>query len=274
MSSRRAADGEIDAFLDAIFHQYRHDFRQYAPASMRRRVAHAGRSLNLRSLGDLHGYMLNGRRQFNEVLRYLTVPVSTMFRDSAYFLALRRDVVPRLMQHATPRIWVAGCGAGEEVYSLAILLHEKNLLDRTTIYATDINPHALESAERAIFSLSNLRGYIQNYHLSGGRDEFANYYHATCDHFVIEKSLRRRIVFSDHSLAIGAAFTEVNFISCRNTLIYFERELKDRAIGIFHDSLCRNGLLGLGAGESLEFLTAGAGFGQFDHAARIFQKLR
>lgn len=264
--------GDIRTFLEIIFRRYHHDFRQYAPASLRRRIERAVQNLNLRNVRDLQAYVMDDKRSFDEVLPYLTVPVSAMFRDSTYFLALRREVVPILKTYASPRIWVAGCSTGEEVFSLAILLHEQGLLDRSIIYATDINVESLSRAKRGIFSLKHLRTYIANYYNSGGVAEFSNYYHAAYDYFVIDRQLSKRVTFSEHSLATDSAFAEMHFISCRNTLMYFDRELQDRVIGVFHESLCRKGFLGLGVKETVEFSALSRSFDTFDKAAKIFRK--
>ncbi len=263
---------EIAALLEMIYRFYSHDFRQYAPASIKRRIARAMLSLNLKSVCELHSYVLESRYRFDEFLRYLTVPVSAMFRAPTYFIALRQEVIPLLKTYASPRIWIAGCSTGEEVFSLAILLHEHGLLDRTVIYATDINTDALERAARGIFPLTHLQKYIKNYHESGGRYEFSNYYHADYDHFVIDRVLREKIIFSDHSLATDSAFAEMHFISCRNTLIYFDRDLQNKVIGMFHESLCRKGFLGLGSKETVEFSTRSGNFDTFVKTAKIFRK--
>lgn len=158
------------------------------------------------------------------------------------------------------------------MYSLAILLHEEGLLERTMIYATDINPHSLEKAEQGIFALDNLRTYTQNYQLSGGKRAFSDYYSAAYDRVLFDKSLRANVTFADHSLATDSVFAETHLVSCRNVLIYFNRDLQDRALGLFHDSLCHRGFLGLGSKESLDFSAYARQFEAVSRPERIFRK--
>jgi chemotaxis protein methyltransferase CheR len=263
---------EVRLFLEAIYVRYSHDFRQYAPASIQRRIERAIVQFNLSGVGELQQYVMRSQTQFDNVLPFLTVPVSAMFRDPAYFIVLRERVIPLLKTYSSPKIWIAGCSTGEEVYSMAILLLEEGLLDRAVIYATDINPIALNSAMRGIFPIENLRIYTENYHKAEGRAVFSDYYHADYDHGVFDRSLRRKIIFSDHSLATDSAFAETHFISCRNTLIYFDRALQNRAFGLFYESLCRRGFLGLGLKETVEFSDFSSSFDPFMKAARIFRK--
>ena len=164
-----------------------------------------------------------------------------MFRDPAYFRALREQVVPLLRTYPSLKVWVAGCSTGEEAYSLAILLREEGLLQRTLIYATDINPHTLERAEAGIYAIDRIAGFTINHRESGAKSSLSDYYTAAYGRAIFDKSLREHIVFSDHSLATDSVFAEVQFVSCRNVLIYFNRALQDRAVGLFRDSLCRKG---------------------------------
>ncbi|MDB5848270.1 MAG: chemotaxis protein CheR, partial [Rhodoferax sp.] len=203
---------------------------------------------------------------------YLTVQVSEMFRDPGYFLALRREVVPLLRTYPSLKIWVAGCSAGEEVYSLAILLREENLLQRTLIYATDINPHALKRAEAGIYELDRIALFTTNHQKSGARNSLSDYYTAAYGRAVFDKTLREHIVFSDHSLATDSVFAEVHLVSCRNVLIYFDRALQDRALTLFRDALCRKGFVGLGSKESLRFSACADDFDDFVREERVFQK--
>ncbi|EAA3799455.1 protein-glutamate O-methyltransferase CheR, partial [Salmonella enterica subsp. enterica] len=186
------------------------------------------------TISALQERILHDPKAFMQLLQYLTIPVSEMFRDPSYFLALREQVVPLLHTYPSLKVWVAGCSTGEEVYSLAILLREEGLLERTMIYATDINPHSLEKAEQGIFALDNLRTYTQNYQLSGGKRAFSDYYSAAYDRVLFDKSLRANVTFADHSLATDSVFAETHLVSCRNVLIYFNRDLQDRALGLFH----------------------------------------
>jgi chemotaxis protein methyltransferase CheR len=210
---------------------------------------------------------------FTELLRFLTVQVSDMFRDPIYFQALRETVVPYLRTYASLKIWVAGCATGEEAYSLAILLREEGLLERSLIYATDINPDSLRMAQAGVYETDRLARFSANHRQSGGKTSLADYYSAAYGHAVLDRSLKKSIVFSDHSLATDSAFAEVQLVSCRNVLIYFEKELQERALGVLHDSVCRKGFLGLGMKETLRFTRYAPTFTELVPEARIFQRL-
>lgn len=265
-------DAEIRSLLEKIYRQYQYDFRDYALASLKRRLALAVDQLGCRSLSVLQERILDDRSLFAAVLQYLTVPVSDMFRDPAYFLALRQKVVPVLRTYPSLKIWVAGCSTGEEVYSIAVVLKEEQLLERTLIYATDINPESLARAEKGVYALDRFRQFTENHRLSGGRGSLSLHYLAAYGSAILDKSLRKRVVFSDHSLATDSVFAEVQLVSCRNVLIYFNRALQDRALELFRDSLCRKGFLGLGAKETVRFSAHAGKFSDLDSLARIYQK--
>jgi chemotaxis protein methyltransferase CheR len=195
-----------------------------------------------------------------------------MFRDPPYFRSLREQVVPVLRTYPSLKVWVAGCSTGEEVYSLAILLREEGLLARSLIYATDINPRRLQEAEAGVYAIDRIAGFTENHRRSGGRASLSDHYTAAYDRAVFDKSFRKHIVFSDHSLATDSVFAEVQLVSCRNVLIYFNRELQDRAIGLFKDALCRKGFLGVGARETLRFSSHARAFAPVVPDDRIYQK--
>lgn len=265
-------DSDIVTLLDDIYTSYNQDFRQYGLASLQRRLIWAMRKLQINSIPQLRTHILQGPQHFLELLQCITVPVSTMFRDASYFKALREQVIPILKTYSSPKIWVAGCSTGEEAYSLAILLQEENLLDQTIIYATDINPVALENAARGIFPLDRVAKYTDNYQKAGGITSFSSYYHAAYDNAVFDKALRKNIIFAEHSLATDSVFSEVNFVSCRNVLIYFQQDLKNSTLQLFHDSLCRKGFLGLGSRETLDFSKYVNNFDVYEKTSRIYQK--
>jgi chemotaxis protein methyltransferase CheR len=195
-----------------------------------------------------------------------------MFRDPAYFLALRQHVVPLLRTYPSLKIWVAGCSTGEEAYSMAILLREEGLLARSIVYATDINPRTLAVAEAGVYDVARVPGFTRSHQQSGARTSLADHYTAAYDRVVFDAMLRRHIVFSDHSLATDSVFAEVHLVSCRNVLIYFDGDLQARAVGLCHDALVRRGFLGLGAKESLRFSPHRQAFDEVDRGARLFQK--
>jgi chemotaxis protein methyltransferase CheR len=273
VSERGATDEELSSLLEAIYRVYHHDFRSYAEASIRRRVRAALVHFKCETIAGLEDRVLGDPQRFAVLLRFLTVRVTDMFRDPSYFRALRDHVVPYLQTYASLKIWVAGCATGEEAYSLVILLSEEGLLDRTRIYATDIDPGSLRIAQAGVYDAGRLAGFSDNYRLSGGRGTLADYYAVAYGGAVLDRSLRNAIVFSDHSLATDSAFAEVQLVSCRNVLIYFERELQDRAVGVLRESLCRKGFLGLGLKETLRFTSHAVAFAEYLPAVRIYQKL-
>jgi chemotaxis protein methyltransferase CheR len=269
-------DIELRLLLEAIYLRYQHDFRAYTASSLRRRVQQALQVMGIRHLSHLQSRVLREPHVFAQLMQYLTIQVSEMFRDPAYFQALREVVIPELRTHPSFKIWVAGCSHGEEVWSLAILLHEEGLLDRSLIYATDINPEALRSAENGVFPVERMPLYSRNYLVAGGRSTLSDYYTASYGHVAFDRALRRRIVFADHSLATDAVFSEMHFISCRNVLIYFNDSLQDRAVGLFRDSLVRRGYLGLGSRESLQFGAHEADFLRVENSntdVRLYQRV-
>lgn len=268
----RHFDIEMQLLLDAVYLKYHCDFRAYAGASMKRRLTAAMTRFNCDTLSQLQHRVLHDADVFPQLMDYLTVQVSEMFRDPGYFRSLREKVIPLLRTYPSLKIWVAGCSAGEEVYSLAILLREEGLLERTLIYATDINPNALKKSEAGVYDLERIAGFSSNYQKAGGKTSLSDYYTAGYGRAVFDKSLRQHIVFSDHSLATDSVFAEMHLVSCRNVLIYFNRQLQERALGLFRESLCRKGFLGLGAKESLRFSRHADAFDEIVREDRIFQK--
>jgi chemotaxis protein methyltransferase CheR len=265
-------DLEVRLLMEAIYARYSHDFREYSGASQKRRVLHAMRELGCESVSALQGLVLRDAQAFARLLEMLTIPFTEMFREPEFFVALRQHVVPVLHTYPSLKVWVAGCASGEEVYSLAILLHEEGLLERTTIYATDINPAALERARQGIFPLSELQQYTRNYQAAGGTAGFSSYYTAAYDAARFDRELVKRVTFADHSLATDHVFSETQLICCRNVLIYFNRKLQDRAIGLFAQSLCHRGFLGLGHKESLDFSVHAGAFEPVALRERLFRK--
>jgi chemotaxis protein methyltransferase CheR len=265
-------DLEQELLLEAIYRRFHYDFRRYAPASIVRRLETARTRLGCATLSQLQDRILHEPAAFGVVLDALTVPVSEMFRDPSYFLAIRTRVVPLLGTYPSLRIWVAGCSTGEEAYSMAILLHEEGLLERSIIYATDINPRTLAVAEAGVYDAARVPAFTRSHQQSGARTSLADHYMAAYDRVVFDAVLRRHIVFSDHSLATDCVFAEVHLVSCRNVLIYFDRDLQTRALGLCRDALVRRGVLGLGSRESLRFSPHRPAFDEIDRGARLFQK--
>lgn len=265
-------DIEIQLLLEALYQRYHYDFRHYARASIKRRLVQARAQLGFGSFSAMQDHLLHDPATLPRLLNYLTVQVSEMFRDPGYFRALREKVIPHLRTYPSLKVWVAGCSNGEELYSLSILFREEGLDQRTLFYATDINPNALKAAEAGVYPLDQIRKFTQNHQQSGARSSLSDYYTADYGRAVFDKSLRSQVVFSDHSLVTDAVFAEMHLISCRNVLIYFDRDLQDRAVGLFRDSLARKGFLGLGSKESLRFSDHAPAFADFVREEKIYQR--
>lgn len=267
-----AFDIELKLLLEAIFQRYHCDFRGYAMSSLRRRLRHAMDRFGASSLSVLQDRVLHDTKALSILLDYLTVQVSEMFRDPTHFLALRRDVLPILATYPSIKIWIAGCSTGEEFYSMAIILEEEGLLDRAIVYATDVNDGALRKAEAGVYALDRAAGFSENYARAGGKGSLSDWYTAAYDGIVFDRRLRRNVVFADHSLSTDGDFTETHLVMCRNVLIYFNRELQDRAINLFEQSLVPRGFLALGSKETLRVSSRVPAFDIFDGRERIYRR--
>jgi chemotaxis protein methyltransferase CheR len=270
-------DGEaaqIRALLEAVYRRYNFDFRDYAYTSIRRRVWNSVRAERLKAVPELMRKLLEEPACMERFLRAVTVHVTTMFRDPGFYRAFRAKVVPVLRDLPFVRIWHAGCSTGQEVYSLAILLEEENLYDKSIIYSTDINSHVIEEARCGIFPLARLREYTANYLASGGTRPFSQYYTAKYDHAIFRGTLRRNVIFSRHDLAVDGPFHRFHIILCRNVLIYFNETLADRVHRLFYESLEMLGFLGLGSRESIRFTPCEAGYEELVGGHRIYRKIR
>ncbi|MGZ5060167.1 MAG: CheR family methyltransferase [Methylobacter sp.] len=271
MDEIKIQDIEIGLFLEALFQRHGYDFRNYAKASLKRRVM-ALAAAQGRTVAELIPLLLREDDYLAEVIAQLSVPVSDMFRDPPVFKTLRETVLPLLQTYPRIKVWQAGCATGEEVYSLAIMLDEEGLLERTQIYATDINDIALRKAEDGIFPVRSLGEYENSYKKSGGKSEFSDYYVANANFFRIDKRLRQKIVFAHHNLVSDGVFCEVQLILCRNVLIYFNDELQQRVLELFHNSLVRGGFLCLGTRESLRSIEERHLFAAHQAEHMIFHK--
>ena len=273
MTRATGGDVELRGLLEAIFERYHYDFRNYAEASLKRRVTAALAHFGCATIAELRDRALAEPLVFTELLRFLTVQLSDLFRDPAYFLAIRQQVVPVLATYPSLKVWVAGCATGEEAYSLAILFAEEGLLERTQIYATDIHADSLRAAREGVYALDRFARFSENYRAAGGRASLSDYYTAQYSSAVLDASLKKSILFADHSLATDSVFAEMHLVSCRNVLIYFERALQDRALTLLHESLCRRGFLGLGLKETLRFSSQVDNFEEFAPGVRLYQRL-
>ena len=268
----RVEDIEIQLLLEALFQRYHYDFRNYARASIKRRLRQARDQMGFASFSALQEGLLHDPARLPRLLDYLTVQVSEMFRDPSYYRAIREKVIPHLRTYPSLKVWIAGCSEGEELYSFVIMFREEGLEKRTLFYATDINPDALDAAARGIYPLDRISAFTSNHRHSGGKSSLSDYYRADYGRAVFDKSLRDRVVFSDHSLVTDAVFAEMHLISCRNVLIYFDRKFQDRAIGLLRGSLARKGFLGLGSKESLHFSEHADAFAPFVRDEKIYQR--
>ena len=265
---------EIQLLLDSIFRYYGFDFRNYALASLKRRIWNTIRSEKLTTVSGLQEKVLHDPAYLERFLLNMSVNVTAMFRDPSFFLAFRMKVVPLLRTYPFIRIWCAGCSTGEEVYSLAILLQEENLYHRCRIYATDMNEVVLRKAKAGILPLELMQEYTQNYLQSGGNRCFSEYYTAAYDNAIFRSSLKENIVFAQHNLATDGSFNEFNVILCRNVLIYFNQSLQERVHNLLYDSLCVFGILGLGHQETMKVTPHERDYQELDNEEKIYRKIK
>lgn len=262
---------ESDLLLEALYRRYGYDFRNYAQATARRRIKLLAKETQSSSISALTERVLHESDFYRKVLNYMSITVSEMFRDPGFFLALRQKVIPFLKTFPYIKVWHAGCSTGEEVYSLAILLHEEGLYERSTIYATDFNEEALQTARQGIYSVEKIKAFTQNYEKSGGCSSFSDYYHARYEFAIINQALKKQITFANHNLVTDNVFSEVHLLICRNVLIYFNKALQSRALALFDSSLIYGGFLCLGSKESPDFSELGSHFSCVDRRWRIYQ---
>lgn len=243
----------IHEFLQLLFEKTGMDFRQYAFASIRRRILIAMHDAGAGSIDELVQHARADDQLLQRVLTRLTLPVTSMFRDPGFYLAFRDSVVPMLRTHPYLRLWIAGCSTGQEVYSLAILLHEEELYERARIYATDVRATALDQARDAIVPISMMQEYTRNYQMAGGQRAFSDYYTADGEAAILRPFLKDNVVFGMHNLVTDGSFNEFQVIFCRNVMIYFNAQLQARTHQLIYDSLAMFGYLGLGRGETIRF---------------------
>lgn len=258
--------------LDSIRQVYGYDFTEYSEGSIGRRVAHFMSSRNFDTIDDLSAAILRDEGLFESFVQEATVTVTEMFRDPSFYKSLREKIRARLATYPLIRVWIAGCATGEEVYSVAIVLKEEGLLDRSLIYATDINQRSLQIAREGIFPIGQMVAYTANYLQCGGKNSFSDYYLAIYDGVLMDKTLRQAMVFSAHNLTTDQSFNEFQLILCRNVLIYFNQNLQNKVHHLFYESLCPFGILSLGNKESLLFSDKEHKYRTMDKKERIFIK--
>jgi chemotaxis protein methyltransferase CheR len=264
---------EIELLLEAIHRRYGFDFREYAQASLKRRLWRRISAERLTSVSGLQEKVLHDPACMERLLLDLSINVTSMFRDPTFYAAFRDQAIPLLRTYPFSRVWIAGCSTGEEVYSLAILLGEEGISERTRIYATDINEAVLERAKLGVFPLDKMQEYTQNYIRAGGKRAFSEYYSAAYDGAQFDRSLIRNVVFAQHNLVSDRSFNEFHAIVCRNVMIYFDRSLQDKVHGLFHESLATFGVLALGHKESVKFTSFAECYEELDAAERLYRKV-
>ena len=263
---------EVSLLLEAIYQRYGYDFREYARETVARRISQFLVDSGIASIGEATSRILREPSLFYRLVSYFSVNVTALFRDPFVYAALRKHVVPMLRTWPHLKVWDAGCATGEEVYSIAILLSEEGLYDRTTVYATDLSASALETAKAAIYPLETILRGSRNYLESGAKASLSDYYHARYDAAAMDSRLRRNITFARHNLAMDTSFGEMQVVVCRNVLIYFNRDLQDHVLELFWDSLENGGFLCLGDKETISFTSVADRFEVVDEDARIYKK--
>lgn len=266
-------EDKVEVLIREIHARYGYDFSGYARASVYRRIKRYLCNKNIKDTDALRELIFKDSYEFEIFLQELTVNVTEMFRDPSFFLSLRKNVLPILSTYPHIKIWDAGCSTGEELFSLAILLKEEGLLERTKIYATDINQRVLRVAREGIFPAANISDYTANYYASGGKEEFSSYFRSNYGSLKFHSYLIRNTVFYPHNLATDFSFNEFHLILCRNVLIYFNRELQERVFRLFDSSLVNLGYLGLGKKETLSLFSMNKNFSLADKENRIYRKV-
>lgn len=272
ITEREKNEVKIRDLLETVYYKYGYDFRQYSEAHVKRRILSRMNLSGIKDISELQAKVLNEESFASTLLKDLSINVTEMFRDPGFYRSLRENVMPVLKTYPFIKIWHAGCSTGEEAYSVAILLQEEGLFERTTIYATDFNQQVLNRAKDGIFSNRQMKEYTTNYQLSGGKESFSNYYTSDDDNVIMKQSLKNKIVWANHNLVTDSVFAEVNMILCRNVLIYFDRKLQNSVQSLFHKSLINGGILCLGTKESLRFTDFKDEYSVLDEKQRIFKK--
>ncbi len=272
ISELKKQNVEIEQMLEDIFVKYGYDFRNYAKASLERRVMHRIEMSGLKGVSELHSRILKDKSFFDIFLKDMSITVTEMFRDPSVFAKIKELIIPYLATYPRINIWHAGCATGEEVYSMAILLHESNLLKRVQLYATDYNNKSLNIAKEGIYPIENMGKFSKNYYQSGGSNSFSDYYQAKYNSVIFKSFLKEKILFANHNLMMDQSFAEMNLILCRNVLIYFDKFLQNKVLELFRQSLVHRGFLVLGNKETLAFSSIEKDFDKIASKERIYRK--
>ncbi|MGM0654308.1 MAG: CheR family methyltransferase [Thermodesulfobacteriota bacterium] len=265
---------EIKLLLEAVSLKYGYDFKNYSFAHLKRRLEKRLNLSDMDNFSQMQHRLIYDASFFNLILLDLSINVTEMFRDPWVYKKIRGTVIPVLKTYPYINVWHAGCSTGQEVYSMAILLEEEGMKKRAQLYATDFNELILSKAKDGIYPMDVMREYINNYHKSGGKNDFSDYYAADYNHAIIKHGLREKILFSSHNLVTDGVFGEMNLIFCRNVLIYFNKELQNRVLKLFYDSLCPGGFLCLGTKESIKFSELSDAFEIVCEQEKIYRKRR
>jgi len=272
MLLKETSEIEISLLLEAIYQKYGYDFRQYSRAHITRRIVNRMITKGINTITEIQDKTLHDHVFASELLQDLSITVTEMFRDPDFYRSLRENIVPLLKTYSFIKLWHAGCSTGEEAYSMAIILKEEGIYDRTIIYATDFNQQALDWAKDGIFSNDMIKEYSINYKKSGGKGLLSDYYISKYDNVIMNQDLKKNIVWANHNLVTDRVFSEVHMILCRNVLIYFNRDLQDKVQKLFFDSLVKGGILCLGIKESLHFSDFATKYSEIDKSQKIFKK--
>ena len=272
--SKNLKEIEIDCLLRAVSERYGYDFHNYARASLTRRVDYCLMQSDCEHISELIPKVLHDSDYLSEFIGNMSVTVTEMFRDPTMFKCVREDIVPILRTYSRINIWHAGCATGQEVYSMAILLQEEGLLDRARLYATDFDRHSLKIAKEGIYPAESFDLYSKNYLQAGGKASLANYFQENYQRVKIKESIKEKIIFADHNLTCDQVFAEMHLVICRNVLIYFDKELQNRALNLFSESLLARGFLILGDKETIKFSQIKDGFEALSEELKIYRKIR
>jgi chemotaxis protein methyltransferase CheR len=266
-------DIEIKELLKVLFEKYGYDFSDYSQAHIKRRISNRLRLDKFQDINEMGKKVLKDQHYASVLLQDLSIVVTEMFRNPEMYFSIRKNIVPILKTYPFFRIWHAGCATGEEVYSMAILLKEEDLLDKATIYATDFNQLALDTASRGIYDKKLLTEYEYNYLKSGGQKKLSDYYSADKKYVKMDVELQKNVIWANHNLVTDNIFSSVHLILCRNVLIYFNRNLQNKVQKLFFDSLLDGGFLCLGAKETIKFSGYEKQYTAIDSKNRIYKKI-
>lgn len=260
LKSSEHSDELIEILLSDVLEVYGYDFTGYSRASLKRRILRLYEMDKFVSFAEYRYKIRTEPGYFKRFLEEITINVTEMFRDPAFYKTLRNEILPRLGTYPFIRIWVAGCSTGEEAYSVAIFLKELNLLHKSLIYATDINSEVVANASQAMIPLNKIKLYTENYIAAGGSEHFIDYYTANYSLGKLKDELKSKIIFSTHNLVTDNSFNEFQLILCRNVLIYFDRPLQNKVFELFNNSLEKFGYIALGTKETLDFSSVAKNF--------------